>query len=88
MPSEKLMAAMSKFNEELFQAGIMKSGDGLKLSREGVRIRFNGPSRTVNNGPIAETKELLAGYWLSEVNSMQQAIDWVKSCPNPMPEES
>ena len=88
MPSEELMAAMGKFNEELFQAGIMKSGDGLKPSREGVRVRFSGTNRTVINGPFAETKELLAGYWLWEVESMQQAIDWVKRCPNPMPEDS
>ncbi len=88
MPSEELMAAMGKFNEELFQAGIMKSGDGLKPSREGLRVRFSGTNRTVINGPFAETKELIAGYWLWEVDSMQQAIDWVKRCPNPMPEDS
>lgn len=88
MPSEELMAAMGKFNEELFQAGIMKSGDGLKPSRDGVRIRFSGPDRMVIDGPFAETKELIAGYWLWEVDSMQQAIDWVKRCPNPMPEDS
>lgn len=88
LPSEELMAAMGKFNEELFQAGIMKSGDGLKPSREGVRVRFSGSNRTVIDGPFAETKELIAGYWLWEVDSMQQAIEWVKRCPNPMPEES
>lgn len=88
LPSEELMAAMGKFNEELFQAGIMKSGDGLKPSREGVRVRFSGSNRTVIDGPFAETKELIAGYWLWEVDSMQQAIDWVIRCPNPMPEDS
>lgn len=88
LPSQELMAEMGQFNEELFHAGIMKSGDGLKPSREGVRVRFSGPNRTVTDGPFAETKELIAGYWLWEVDSMQQAIDWVKRCPNPMPEES
>ncbi len=88
LPSEKLMSAMGKFNEELFQAGIIKSGDGLKPSRDGVRVRFSGSDRTVIDGPFAETKELIAGYWLWEVGSMQQAIDWVKRSPNPMPEES
>jgi uncharacterized glyoxalase superfamily protein PhnB len=88
LPSEELMAAMGKFNEELFHAGIMKSGEGLKPSREGVRVRFSGPNRTVIDGPFAETKELIAGYWSWEVDSMQQAIDWVKRCPNPMPEDS
>lgn len=88
LPSQELMAAMGKFNEQLFHAGILKSGDGLKPSREGVRVRFSGSNRTVIDGPFAETKELIAGYWLWEVDSMQQAIDWVKRCPNPMPEDS
>lgn len=88
LPSQELMVAMDKFNGELFQAGIMKSGDGLKPSREGVRVRFSGQERVVTDGPFSETKELIAGYWLWEVDSMQQAIDWVKRCPNPMPEES
>jgi len=88
LPSQELMAAMGKFNEELFQAGIMKSGDGLKPSRDGVRVRFSGSNRTVIDGPFAETKELIAGYWLWDVDSMQQAIEWVKRCPNPMPEDS
>jgi PhnB protein len=88
LPSEELMAAMGNFNEALFQAGIVKSGDGLKPSRDGVRVRFSGPNRTVTDGPFAETKELIAGYWLWEVDSMRQAIDWVKRCPNPMPEDS
>ena len=88
LPSQELMAAMGKFNEELFQAGIMKSGDGLRPSRDGVRVRFSGSNRTVIDGPFAETKELIAGYWLWEVDSMQQAIEWVKRCPNPMPEDS
>jgi PhnB protein len=88
LPSEQLMADMGKFNEELVKAGIMKAGDGLKPSSEGVRIHFSGPNRTVTDGPFAETKELIAGYWLWEIDSMQEAIDWVKRCPNPMTEDS
>lgn len=88
MPSPQLMAEMGQFNEALIKAGIMKAGDGLKPSSEGVRVRFSGSDRTVTDGPFAETKELIAGYWLWEVESMEQAIEWVKRCPNPMIEDS
>lgn len=88
MPDEKLLADMGRFNEELVQAGIVKAGEGLKPSSEGVRVRFSGTNRDVTDGPFAETKELVAGYWLWEVASMQEAIDWVKRCPNPMIEDS
>lgn len=88
MPGEELFAAMGKYNEELVRAGIMRGGDGLKPSSAGVRVRFSGSKRTVVDGPFAETKELVAGYWLWEVDSMDQAIEWVKRCPNPMPEDS
>ena len=88
MPSEELLAAMGRYNEELVEAGIMLGGDGLKPSSHGARVRFSGKERQVIDGPFAETKELVAGYWLWEVDSMEQAIDWVKRCPNPMPEES
>lgn len=88
MPSEQLLADMGKYNEELVAAGIMKAGEGLKPSREAVRVRFSGANRSVMDGPFAETKELVAGFWVWEVRSMQEAIDWVKRCPNPMSEES
>jgi len=88
MPSEQLLSDMGKFNEALAKAGIMQGGDGLKPSSEGVRVRFSGSNRTVINGPFAETKELIAGYWLWNVGSMEEAVEWVKRCPNPMPEES
>lgn len=88
MPSEALLSAMGKYNEELVKAGIMQGGDGLKPSSQGVRVRFSGRDRTVVDGPFAETKELVAGYWLWEVDSLEHAIEWVKRCPNPMPEES
>lgn len=88
MPSQELMTEMMAFNEELVKAGVMLAGDGLKPSSEGVRVRFSGKKRAVIDGPFAETKELVAGYWLWEVASMQEAIDWVKRCPNPMQEES
>ena len=88
MPTEKLLAEMLQFNEELVKAGIMLAGDGLRPSSEGVRIRFNGSNRTVIDGPFAETKELVAGYWLWQVKSMEEAIEWAKRCPNPMPSES
>lgn len=84
MPGEELMTAMMRYNEELVKAGIMLGGDGLKPSREGVRVQFDGPSRTVVDGPFAETKELVAGYWLWQVKSLDEAIEWVKRCPNPM----
>jgi hypothetical protein len=88
MPSEQLLADMGKFNEELVKAGIMKAGEGLHPSSKGARIRFSGPKRTVIDGPFAETKELIAGFWLWEVKSMQEAIEWAKRCPNPMPGDS
>ncbi|MDQ0252204.1 hypothetical protein J2W22_004292 [Sphingomonas kyeonggiensis] len=85
MPSTELLDAMMKYNEELVQAGIMKGGDGLKPSSAGKRIAFDGPGRTVIDGPFAETRELVAGYWLWEVADMDEAIAWAKRCPNPMP---
>lgn len=88
MPSEELLTAMGNYNEELVKAGIMTAGEGLQPSSKGVRVRFSGADRTVIDGPFAETKELVAGYWLWNVDSMEQAIEWVKRCPNPMPEES
>jgi hypothetical protein len=88
MPTHQLISDMMAFNEELVKAGIMLGGDGLKPSSAGKRVRFSGKNRTVIDGPFAETKELVAGYWLWEVKSMQEAIEWVKRCPNPMSEES
>lgn len=88
MPSEELLTAMGKFNEELVDAGIMQAGEGLKPSSEGVRVRFSGDDRTITNGPFPETTELIAGFWLWKVESMEEAIKWVKRCPNPMCEDS
>jgi hypothetical protein len=88
MPSHELLAEMGKFNEELVKAGVMLAGEGLQPSSKGVRVRFSGPKRTVVDGPFAETKELVAGFWLWEVKSLDEAIEWVKRCPNPMPGES
>jgi hypothetical protein len=88
MPEQKLLAEMGKYNEELVKAGIMLDGEGLKPSSEGKRVRFSGDKRTVVDGPFAETKELVAGYWIWKVKSMDEAIEWVKRCPNPMPGES
>lgn len=88
MPSAELISQMMTYNEELVKAGIMRDGDGLRPSSEGVRVRFSGENRTVIDGPFPETKELVAGYWIWEVGSLQEAIDWVKRCPNPMSEES
>lgn len=88
MPSEQLLDEMTKFNEELVNAGVMVAGEGLQPSSKGVRVRFSGSDRTVIDGPFVETKELVAGYWIWEVKSMADAIQWVKRCPNPMPEES
>lgn len=88
MPSEELMAAMGRYNEELVKAGIMQAGEGLKPTSEGVRVRFSGRERAVTDGPFIETNELVAGFWLWEVASMQEAVDWVKRCPNPMLEDS
>jgi hypothetical protein len=88
MPSEELLAAMGKYNEELVAAGIMLAGEGLHPSSKGARVRFSGKQRTVLDGPFAETKELVAGYWLWQVKSLEEAIEWVKRCPNPMPGDS
>jgi len=85
MPTTELFEAMGKFNEDLVKAGIMLSGDGLKPSIHGKRIAFDGPSRTVIDGPFAETRELVAGYWTWEVKDMAEAVEWAKRCPNPMP---
>lgn len=87
MPSESLLAEMGKFNEELVKAGVLLAGDGLHPSSKGTRVKFSGNKRTVIDGPFAETKELIAGYWLWQVNSMEEAIEWVKRCPNPHNEE-
>src|SRR3954454_25133747 len=85
MPSQELLAAMGKYNEELVKAGIMLSGEGLHPSSKGARVRFSGNKRIVTDGPFAETKELVAGFWLWQVKSKEQAIEWLKRCPNPMP---
>ena len=84
MPSTELLTAMGKFNEELVKAGIILAGDGLKPSRFGKRVHFSGTKRTVTDGPFAEAKELVAGFWLWQVRSMEEAMEWVKRCPNPM----
>jgi hypothetical protein len=88
LPDQKLLSAMGSFNEELVKAGIMLAGDGLQPSSKGKRVRFAGSKRTVTDGPFAETKELIAGYWIWQVKSMAEAVEWVKRCPNPMPGES
>src|SRR5947207_728927 len=85
MPSRELLEAMGKYNEQLVKAGIMLAGEGLHPSSKGARVRFSGDKRTVIDGPFTETKELVAGFWLWKVKSKQEAIDWVKRCPNPMP---
>jgi hypothetical protein len=85
MPDEKLLAAMGKYNEELVKAGIMLAGEGLHPSSKGARVRFDGPKRTVIDGPFAETKELVAGFWIWQCKSKEEAIEWLKRCPNPMP---
>lgn len=85
MPGTELLAAMGNYNEELVKAGIMLAGEGLHPSSKGKRVRFAGDKRTVTDGPFAETKELIAGYWLWQVKSMDEAVEWVKRCPNPMP---
>ena len=84
MPSEELLGAMAKFNEEMVKAGIMLAGEGLQPSSKGARVKFNGDKRTVIDGPFAETKELIAGFWLWQVKSKEEAIEWVKRCPNPL----
>jgi hypothetical protein len=88
MPDETLLAEMGKFNEELVKAGVMLAGEGLHPSSKGARVRFSGAKRTVIDGPFTETKELVAGFWLWQVKSREEAIEWVKRCPNPMPGES
>ncbi|HEX6313540.1 MAG TPA: YciI family protein [Gemmatimonadaceae bacterium] len=88
MPTEQLLSDMLAYNDQLVKAGIMLAGDGLHPSTRGKRIRFNGDKRTVIDGPFAETKELIAGYWLWQVRSMDEAVEWVKRCPNPMEGES
>ena len=84
LPTEKLLTDMGKYNEELAKAGIMLAGDGLQPSSKGARVRFSGSKRTVVDGPFAETKELVAGFWIWKVKSKEEAIEWVKRCPNPM----
>ena len=88
LPDEKMLTEMGKYNEELVKAGIMVAGEGLHPSSKGKRVRFSGTRRTVIDGPFAETKELVAGYWLWNVKSMDEAVEWLKRCPNPMNEES
>jgi hypothetical protein len=88
MPSEELLAAMGAYNEELVKAGVLLAGDGLHPSSRGARVRFDGDERVVVDGPFAETKELVAGFWIFQVRSLEEAIEWVKRCPNPMPGES
>src|SRR5262249_39393862 len=83
LPSRELLTAMGKFNEELVKAGVMLAGEGLQSSSKGARVRFSGETRTVIDGPFAETKELIAGFWLWQVKSKEEAIEWVKRCPNP-----
>lgn len=88
MPSARLLADMGKFNEELVKAGVLLAGEGLQPSSKGARVRFSGSKRTVVDGPFAQTGELIAGFWLLQVKSREEAIEWVKRCPNPMPGES
>ena len=85
MPSTELLEAMGKFNEELVNAGVMLAGEGLHPSARGVRVAFDGPQRRVIDGPFAETRELVAGFWLWQVRSLDEAVEWAKRCPNPMP---
>jgi hypothetical protein len=88
MPTTEMLSEMGKFNEELVKAGIMLAGEGLQPSSKGKRVRFSGPQRTVIDGPFAETKELVAGFWIWQVKSMDEAVEWVRRCPNPMPGDS
>ncbi|MCX4164809.1 MULTISPECIES: YciI family protein [Paraburkholderia] len=88
MPSTELLTAMGNFNEELVKAGVMQAGEGLHPSSRGKRVQFSGSGRTVVDGPFAETKELVAGFWLWQVKSMEEAVEWVKRCPNPMESDS
>ena len=87
MPDKEILTAMGKYNEELVKAGVMLAGDGLHPSSKGVRVKFEGSKRTVLDGPFAETKELIAGYWLWKVKDLDEAVEWVKRCPDPMPGE-
>ena len=87
MPSEQLLTEMGKYNDELVKAGVMLAGEGLHPSSKGARVKFSGTKRTVVDGPFAEAKELIAGFWLIQVKSKEEAIEWVKRCPNPMPGE-
>ena len=88
MPSKELLTEMGKFNEELVKAGVMLAGEGLQASSKGARVRFSGDKRTVIDGPFTETKELMAGYWLFQTKSLEEAIEWVKRCPNPLEGDS
>jgi hypothetical protein len=88
MPSTELLEAMGKYNEELVKAGVMLAGEGLQPSSKGARVRFSGKNRTVIDGPFAETKELIAGFWILQCRSKEECIEWVKRCPNPMPGDS
>jgi len=88
LPDQKILAEMGKFNEELVKAGIMLAGEGLQPTSKGARVKFSGSKRTVIDGPFTESKELIAGFWLWEVKSLEEAIEWVKRCPNPHPGES
>ncbi|GAA4984038.1 YciI family protein [Actinopolymorpha pittospori] len=88
LPTEQLLAEMGQYNEELVKAGVMLAGDGLKASKHGARVHFSGDRRTVVDGPFTETKELVAGYWIWQVSSLEEAIEWAKRCPNPTGEES
>jgi hypothetical protein len=87
LPNEQLLSAMGKFNEDLVKAGIMQGGDGLQPSSKGKRVRFSGGKKTVVDGPFAETKELIAGYWIWQVKSIDEAVEWARRCPDPMPGE-
>jgi len=87
LPDKKLLADMGKYNEELVKAGVMLAGEGLQASSKGARVKFSGSKRTVIDGPFPETKELIAGYWLFQVKSLEEAVEWVKRCPNPMPNQ-
>ena len=88
MPSQEMLTEMGKYNEKLVKAGVMLAGEGLQSSSKGARVRFSGKDRTVIDGPFAETKELVAGFWIWQVRSLDEAVEWVKRCPNPMPGES
>jgi hypothetical protein len=88
LPTQALLAEMGKFNEELVKAGVMLAGEGLRPSAQGKRVQFSGRDRTVTDGPFAETRELVAGFWLWQVRSIEEAVQWVKRCPNPMPGDS